>query len=71
MIDPDKFYRVVGERIRTARLHKGWNQQRLALNLGMTRTSVTNMEAGRQHLLLVTAYVLADALGVPMKSLLP
>jgi transcriptional regulator with XRE-family HTH domain len=37
----------------------------------MTRTSVTNIEKGRQKLLLHTLFDLADALEIPVGRLLP
>ncbi len=40
-------------------------QQELAKSVGMTRTSITNIEAGRQRVLLDDVERFAAALGVP------
>jgi transcriptional regulator with XRE-family HTH domain len=55
------FYRDLGSRIRRARLARRLTQQQLADALGLTRTSVANLEAGRQR---VPAHTLAVAVTV-------
>lgn len=40
----------VGERIKKARTKKGFDQGELASGMGLTRTSVVNIEKGRQSL---------------------
>ncbi len=62
-------YREVGARIRKARA--GRKQQQLAIAVGLTRTSITNIEQGRQKILLHTFLAIAAALGVPPAQLLP
>ena len=64
-------YAVVGSRIREARNKQGWTQEALADRIEMTRTSITNIERGRQRMLLHTLVEIADHLGVPPGSLLP
>jgi len=46
-------------------------QGELALRVGMTRTSISNIESGRQKLQLHTLYDIAQALEVPPEALLP
>jgi transcriptional regulator with XRE-family HTH domain len=36
-----------GERLKKYRLDRGWTQQRLAKYLGVSRVTITNIEAGR------------------------
>lgn len=64
-------YAVVGSRIRTARKEKDWTQETLADRIDMTRTSITNIERGRQRMLLHTLVEIAKALDVAPASLLP
>jgi transcriptional regulator with XRE-family HTH domain len=59
----DAFYARLGQRIRLARLHRGMTQDALADAIRLTRTSITNIEGGRQKLLLHTFVSLAEALG--------
>lgn len=64
-------YRAVGEAIRSTRLAQDMTQEQLAKAVGFLRTSVVNIEAGRQRVPLATLYDIADALGVQATALLP
>lgn len=46
-------------------------QQDVAQRVGLSRTSITNIERGRQHIPLHFLYLLASAVGVPPEQLLP
>lgn len=46
-------------------------QESLAVKVGMTRTSITNIEKGRQKVLSHILVELANALNVPLVELLP
>ena len=46
----DALYAAIGQRIRTAREARGLNQTALGATIGLGRSSVSNVEAGRQHL---------------------
>ena len=70
MEDRDTFYKQVGEKIRTHR-GKDLSQEALACAVGLTRTSISNIENGRQRLLLHTLADIAAALKVDAASLLP
>lgn len=61
----------LGHNIKTAREHRGLRQEELADRLGLGRTSVTNIERGRQTLSVISLYKIADALGVQPWELLP
>jgi transcriptional regulator with XRE-family HTH domain len=70
MKDHSTFYKQVGEKIRSRR-GKKLSQEALASAVGLTRTSISNIEKGRQRLLLHTLVDVADALQVEAASLLP
>jgi transcriptional regulator with XRE-family HTH domain len=69
MAEFDAFLTEVGARIRLLREAAGMTQQQLAELVGMMRTSVANVEAGRQNLPLDRLGRFADALGVPPAAL--
>jgi transcriptional regulator with XRE-family HTH domain len=71
MTDTSDFYKAVGGLVRKARDKAGLTQDALASRIGLTRTSVTNIEKGRQKVLLHTLCDLASALGIPPAALLP
>jgi transcriptional regulator with XRE-family HTH domain len=71
MSNATDFYSAVGQLIRRARDDAHLTQDALASRVGMTRTSVTNIEKGRQKLLLHTFFDFAFALGVAPDALLP
>lgn len=71
MVDPEVFYTALGKRIKDERLRSGMTQKDLASKVALTRTSVTNIELGRQKLLTHTLVEIADALNVMPADLLP
>jgi transcriptional regulator with XRE-family HTH domain len=71
MDSQDFFYKTLGDAIRRAREQRGISQSALAATIGLGRTSITNIEQGRQKLLLHTAYDIALALHVTLADLLP
>lgn len=64
-------YCEIGGRIRAERGALGFSQVELAKEVGLTRTSIINIEAGRQRLPLCTLYSIANALGISVFCLLP
>ena len=68
-----RFYIEFGQTIRRQRQRAGakLSQESLAKRVGLSRTSITNIEKGRQQIPLHMLYSFADALGVEPKSLLP
>lgn len=64
------FYEAVGRRIREARQGK-ITQEALASLVSLTRTSIVNIEQGRQQLLLHTLVQIARALKVSPIDLIP
>jgi transcriptional regulator with XRE-family HTH domain len=70
LLMPDQFNEEVGERIRSARANK-MTQASLGSLVGLSRTAITNIECGRQRLLVEQLVDIAFALGVPPSSLIP
>jgi transcriptional regulator with XRE-family HTH domain len=66
-----RLYAEIGARVRSARKQHGWNQVDLAHAVGLTRSSIANIEAGRQRALVHVVVLAAHALGVPVETLLP
>jgi transcriptional regulator with XRE-family HTH domain len=46
-------------------------QDELAQRVGLTRTSISNIEGGRQKIQVHTLYAIAEALHAPVDTLLP
>jgi len=68
-----QFYQRLGRLVFRARTRPDGriSQAALALALGLSRTSVTNIERGRQPVQLYTLYKIAEILGVVPTQLLP
>jgi transcriptional regulator with XRE-family HTH domain len=67
----DHIYSDVGARIARARRATGLSQQKLADAVRMTRTSIVNVEAGRQRAPLHLLWQIAAVLGVEVAELVP
>jgi DNA-binding XRE family transcriptional regulator len=67
----DAFYRELGTQIVQIRKDRNITQEQLATILGLTRTSVTNIEKGRQKILFHTCVMIAQALSVDLMELMP
>ena len=70
-VDDSRLHRVLGARVRQLRERAGDSQGDLAGALGLSRTSVVNVEAGRQRPPLATVYRIARRYGVEVSALLP
>jgi len=68
---PDIFYRQIGENIRSRRKVLGLSQEGLAKSVGLKRPSLSNIEKGRQNILLHTFFDIAESLNVSPEALLP
>lgn len=67
----DNLYRNLGERIRRQRLSVNMTQEELATSIGMLRTSIVNIEAGRQKPPLHVLYQICRQIGAEPSSLMP
>lgn len=64
----DDFYEALGARIRTLRQGR-YTQQELAELVGLTRTSITNVERGTQRLMADQLFAVARALDTSVEGL--
>ncbi|MDZ4257885.1 MAG: helix-turn-helix transcriptional regulator [Gemmatimonadales bacterium] len=70
-LEPHALYTILGARIRAARDRVGVSQAKLAHRLSMTRTSIVNIEAGRQRPPLHVIWAIAEELRTEVALLLP
>ena len=71
MIESQTFYSQLGIHIKEAREERGLTQEALGNSVGLSRTSITNVEKGKQKVLLHTFVNIANTLKVNPESLLP
>src|SRR4051812_45959538 len=76
MIDEERLYKLLGERLRTLRERQSgprgrMTQAELAIQVGLERTSITNIEKGAQKVPLHVLFRLCEVLRVPVAELLP
>ncbi len=64
-------YIEIGQRIHIARKGCDLSQQELADAIGLTRTSISNIERGIQHLTIHTLFDIATVLAMSIYELLP
>jgi transcriptional regulator with XRE-family HTH domain len=69
-MDTEDFQRRLGKALRDLRTERGWTQQQVGRALGLTRTSITNIENGSQGLPLITFLRMTDHLGADVTQLL-
>lgn len=67
----ERLYKEFGRVLRDRRKNAHLTQQELADRVGLSRTSITNIELGRQHTPLHFLYSLASAVGTLPDQLLP
>ncbi|SRR6266508_347273 len=70
-IDQDTLYHRIGAAVRKRREMLGMSQTQLATAVGLLRTSIANLEAGRQRAPLHTLYPICVALGIEAVDILP
>ena len=71
IIDQVSLNREVGSNIRREREAAKLSQAQLATHLGMTRASISNIEAGNHAIMLSHVYNIALFLDLPISRLLP
>lgn len=69
--DQGPFYRALGERLKRARIKKRIKQGELARAVGLSRTSITNIEGGRQPVEVRVLVQIATTLGTSITQLIP
>lgn len=70
-LDKGSFYVELGKNIRAVREERKLTQEALASLLSITRTSVTNIEKGRQKMFLHTFWEITQILSVSPDVLMP
>lgn len=71
MIDRDQFYIEFGAKLRIKREELGLRQAEVAEAAGISRTSLTNIECGRQRVLVDQLALMCRKLGVSPSDLIP
>jgi DNA-binding XRE family transcriptional regulator len=71
MTDFDEIYRGVGRKLRQTRENQHLTQDSLAQRLGISRTSMVNIEAGRQRAPLHLLWQIAELLETKLILLIP
>ena len=59
----------IGKRIRDIRISKGVSQSQLALMTSMTKSYMSEIEAGKTHLTLRTLQKIATSLGITLEDI--
>lgn len=59
----------LGKRIQQLRKAKGLSQEKFALNIGMDRTYLASVEAGKRNIAIVNIKKIADGLAVSLSEL--
>lgn len=67
----DEFYKDLGRRMSDRRAELGLIQEEVGNRVGLSRTSITNIEKGRQRILAHDIYIIAAALEIPARDLMP
>lgn len=67
----EPFYAELGKRLRRARKMAGCSQARLANYVGMSRSSIANIESGRQPIYVRALVQIARQLETSVESLIP
>lgn len=70
-LDTNRFYLEVGEKVRAVRKAAGMDQENLARHLGLSRTTIINIEKGRQRLSLEQAWLISHIFEISITNLLP
>lgn len=67
----DSLYRKLGDEIAGHRRQAEMTQEELGERVRLSRTSIVNIEKGRQRVALHHLYAIADALQVDLRKILP
>jgi transcriptional regulator with XRE-family HTH domain len=66
-----RLYQLLGENVKKYRNQNGLTQEQLANEIDLTRTSVVNIEQGRQHPPLHLLLQIAKVLDISLETLIP
>lgn len=72
MISEDSLYKFVGARLKESREKRPQlTQEKLADEIGLKRTSITNIESGQQRVPLHVLFRICEVLRIEVRDLLP
>lgn len=71
MIDQDRLYAFIGEQLKSHRETRGLTQLQLAERVNLERTSITNIERGKQKLPLHVLFGVCHSMGIAVSDVLP
>ena len=60
---------LFGQRIRELRLKNGLSQEKFALQIGMDRSYLASVEAGKRNISLMNIKKIADGIGITLREL--
>lgn len=66
-----KLYKLLGENVRKYRSQLGLTQEQLADKIELTRTSVVNIERGKQNTPLHLLLTMAEVFNITLETLIP
>jgi transcriptional regulator with XRE-family HTH domain len=66
----DRLYQAIGDQIKAARTKNKVTQTDLGKRIGLTRSSIANIEAGRQRVMLHWLFQIAQELNIPPHALI-
>ena len=69
--EQDRFYMLLGSRIREHRVNASLKQEALASFLKLSRASIVNIEKGRQRPSIYQIFEIGKVLNVPVSELFP
>lgn len=61
--------KLFGQRIRELRLKNGLSQEKFALQIGMDRSYLASVEAGKRNISLINIKKIADGIGITLSEL--
>jgi len=70
-MDPNVINKLIGEKIETLRKSRKFSQKLLSSKVGLSRTSIVNIEKGRHQSSIPILYKFAEFFSVPINVLLP
>jgi len=69
--EQEKLYKKLGENVKKHRTQLGLTQEQLADRIELTRTSVVNIEQGKQHTPLHLLLTMAEVFNINLEILIP
>ena len=70
-VSEDELYKLLGKKLKKLREDADIKQNQMAEEVDLLRTSISNIEAGRQHPPLILLYKICFILGVEATDVLP